>query len=202
MKLYYAPGACSLAAHIVLRELGLPFRLVAVSLKRGTTADGEDFLAVNPKGYVPVLGLDDGGVLTEGPAILQYLADQKPELGLAPANGTMARYRLQEWLGFINSELHKAFGPLFDPSALDESRERARSALARRFAWIAGELQTPYLMGATFTVADAYLYTVLTWTRHVGPALDTWSVLEDYLARIAGRDAVRAAHEAERARPR
>jgi glutathione S-transferase len=202
MKLYYSPGACSLASHIVLCELGVAFRRVAVSLKRKTTADGEDFLAVNPKGYVPALGLDEGGVLTEGPAILQYLADLRPELGLAPANGTMARYRLQEWLGFINSELHNAFGPLFDPTAPDESRERARSALARRFTWVAGQLAGPYLMGAAFTVADAYLYTVLTWTRHVGPPLETWPALEDYLARIGQRESVRAAHEAEHARPR
>jgi glutathione S-transferase len=200
MKLYYAPGACSLAAHIVLRELALPFRLVAVSLKRQTTADGEDFRIVNPKGYVPVLGLDDGSVLTEGPAILQYLADLRPELGLAPANGTLARYRLQEWLGFLNSEVHKPFGPLFHAAGSDEARVGARAALTRRFEWIAAGLTTPYLMGAAFTVADAYLYTVLTWTAHVGPALEAWPALADYRTRLATRPAIRDAHAAERTR--
>jgi glutathione S-transferase len=200
MKLYYAPGACSLAAHIVLRELALPFRLVAVSLKRRTTADGEDFLAVNPKGYVPVLGLDDGSLLTEGPAILQYLADRRPELGLAPPNGTLPRYRLQEWLAFINSEVHKAFGPLFDPAAPQDAAARARATLVRRLDYVAGAFAGPHLAGEAFTVADAYLYTVLTWTAHVGPDLAAWPVLGEYLARLATRPSIRDAHAAERSR--
>ena len=200
MQLYYAPGACSLASHIVLRELGLPFQLVAVSLARKTTADGQDFLKVSPKGYVPVLALDAGGVLTEGPAILQYLADLRPESGLAPPNGTLARYRLQEWLAFINSELHKSFGPLFDPTAPAELKERAGALLTRRLGYLAGVLEGPYLMGATFTVADAYLYTVLTWTAHVGPDLKAWPVLADYVARLAARAAIQDAHAAEKTR--
>ena len=200
MKLYYSPGACSLASHIVLREIGMPFQLVAVSLARKTTADGQDFLQVNPKGYVPVLALDGGGVLTEGPAILQYLADLRPELGLAPPNGTLARYRLQEWLAFINSELHKSFGPLFDPSAPEALKERARALLVRRLGYVAGVLEGPYLAGETFTVADAYLYTVLTWTAHVGPDLAAWPVLAAYVARLAARASIVDAHAAEKAR--
>jgi glutathione S-transferase len=200
MKLYYAPGACSLASHIVLRELGRPFQLVAVSLSRKTTADGRDFLTVNPKGYVPALELDDGAVLTEGPAILQYLADLEPGRALAPANGSLARYRLQEWLAFINSELHKSFGPLFDPTAPEVMKERARATLSRRLGYVAGALTGPYLAGATFTVADAYLYTVLTWTAHVGPDLAAWPVLADYVARLAARPAIRDAQAAEKTR--
>ncbi len=200
MKLYYAPGACSLASHIVLRELGRPFQLVAVSLARKTTADGRDFLTVNPKGYVPALELDDGAILTEGPAILQYLADFEPARALAPPNGTLARYRLQEWLAFINSELHKSFGPLFEATAPDVLKERARATLVRRLGYVAGVLPGPYLTGATFTVADAYLYTVLTWTAHVGPDLAAWPVLADYLARLAARPAIRDAQAAEKVR--
>jgi glutathione S-transferase len=200
MKLYYAPGACSLAAHIVLRELGRAFQLVAVSLSRKTTADGRDYLGVNPKGYVPALELDDGAVLTEGPAILQYLADLEPGRALAPPNGTLARYRLQEWLAFINSELHKSFGPLFDPEAPDAVKERARAMLSRRLGFVASALEGPYLAGEAFTVADAYLYTVLTWTAHVGPDLAAWPVLAEYLARLAARPSIRDAQAAEKTR--
>jgi len=200
LKLYYAPGACSLASHIVLRELGRPFQLVAVSLSRKTTADGRDFLAVNPKGYVPALELDDGTMLTEGPAILQYLADLEPGRALAPPNGTLARVRLQEWLAFINSELHKSFGPLFDPTAPEAMKERARATLSRRLGHVAGTLAGPHLAGETFTVADAYLYTVLTWTAHVGPDLAAWPVLADYVARLAARPAIRDAQAAEKTR--
>jgi len=200
MKLYYAPGACSLAAHIVLRELGRPFQLVAVSLSRKTTADGRDYLGVNPKGYVPALELDDGAVLTEGPAILQYLADLEPGRALAAPNGTLARYRLQEWLAFINSELHKSFGPLFDPAAPDALKDHARETLSRRLGFVAGALEGPYLTGAAFTVADAYLYTVLTWTAHVGPGLAAWPVLAEYRARLAARPSIRDAQAAEKTR--
>ena len=200
MKLYYSPGACSLASHIALRELGRPFQLVAVSLSRKTTADGRDFLAVNPKGYVPVLELDGGEILTEGPAILQYLADLEPGRGLAPPNGTLARYHLQEWLAFINSELHKSFGPLFDATAPDVLKDRARATLERRLGYVATALRGPYLTGDAFTVADAYLYTVLTWTAHVGPDLVAWPVLAEYLARLAARPAIRDAQAAEKTR--
>jgi glutathione S-transferase len=200
MKLYYAPGACSLASHIVLRELGRPFQLVAVSLSRKTTSGGVDFNTINPKGYVPALELDDGTVLTEGPAILQYLADLEPAQGLAPANGTIERYRLQEWLGFINSELHKSFGPLFDATAPEVMKERARALLGRRLGYLEGALKTPYLMGATFTVADAYLYTVLSWAGYVALDLGAWPTVKAYLERLAARPSVEAAHAAERAR--
>ena len=170
MKLYYARGACSLAPHIVLRELGLPFEAVAVDLLRKRTRAGADFLAINPKGYVPALELDDGEILTEGPAILQYLADLAPERALAPPNGTRPRYRLQEWLGFINSELHKAFGPLFDRDAPAPIQEAARHRIARRLEFVAGGLAgRDFLLGSTFTVADAYLYTVLGWCALTGP---------------------------------
>ena len=200
MKLYYATGACSLASHITLFELGLPFEAVAVSLRRKTTRDGVDFSTINPKGYVPALVLDDGQVLTEGTAVLQYLADLRPELGLAPANGTLARYRLQEWLGFINSELHKPFGPLFDPKAPDAAKERARAACVLRLTYLDGVLKGPYLMGEAFTVADAYLYTVLSWAGHVGIDLDAWPAVKAYFARLARRPTIQAAHEAEHAR--
>ncbi len=200
MKLYYAPGACSLASHIALRELGLPFEAVAVSLARKTTRAGADYHAINPKGYVPALELDDGGgVLTEGPAILQYLADLNPAAGLAPANGTLERYRLQEWLGFINSEIHKLFGPLFDRSAPEPAKAAARAAIARRFDYVEAACRgREYLLGDRFTVADAYLYTVLSWTGKVGIELTTWPALAAYHARIRERPAVRAAHATER----
>ncbi len=201
MKLYYSPGACSLASHIALKELGVPFETEAVSLAKKTTRSGADFNAINPKGYVPVLVLDSGSILTEGTAILQYLADQKPASGLAPANGTLERYRLQEWLGFINSEIHKSFGPLFDPTAADAVKDAARQRIARRLDYtqqaIAGH---DFLLGAQFTVADAYLYTVLSWTEHAGIDLGRWPALKAYHARIATRPAVQAAQAAEKAR--
>jgi glutathione S-transferase len=198
MKLYYTPGACSLASHIVLRELGLPFDAEAVDLVKKTTKSGQDFTAVNPKGYVPALVLDQGGTLTEGPAILQYLADLKPAQRLAPANGTLERYRLQEWLGFINSELHKAFGPLFNPSASADAKDGAKKLLARRFTWVDQELAgRDYLTGSTFTVADAYLYTVLGWSGFTGFDLSPYPNLRAFQARIAERPSVKAAHAAE-----
>jgi len=201
MKLYYSPGACSLASHIVLEELGVPFEPVFVSLKRKVTAAGADFNAINPKGYVPVLELDGGALLTEGTAILQYLADLKPAAGLAPANGTLERYRLQEWLGFINSEIHKAFGPLFDPSAADAAKDLARQRIARRFDYTEQALAgREFLVGNRFTVADAYLYTVLGWSDHAGIDLGRWPALRAYHARIATRPAVLAAQAAEKLR--
>ena len=201
MKLYYSPGACSLASHIVLKELGLPFEAVAVDLKTKKTRAGADFSAVNPKGYVPVLELDSGAILTEGPAVLQYLADQRPAAALAPANGSLERYRLQEWLGFINSEIHKAFGPLFDPTAAEDVKTAARERIARRLDYTQQALAgRDYLLGAQFTVADAYLYTVLNWTGFSGIDLGRWPALKAYHARIAARAAVQAAHAAEKAR--
>lgn len=198
MKLYYSPGACSLSPHIVLRELGLPFSLVKVDLKTKRTADGADYLAVNGKGYVPALELDDGQVLTEGPAIVQYLADRKPEAGLAPPNGTLERYRLQEWLNFISTEVHKQFSPLFAPNTPDATKEAQRERLAGRFEWLSKQLASKdYLLGKAFSVADAYLFTVLNWCGFVGLDLGKWPVLAQYHARIAARPAVQEALKAE-----
>jgi glutathione S-transferase len=201
MKLYYSPGACSLATHITLRELGLPFEAEAVDLAKKTTSSGADFNAINPKGYVPALELDDGSILTEGTAILQYLADQKPAAGLAPANGTLERYRLQEWLGFINSEVHKSFGPLFDATAPAAVKDAARKRIAKRLGFVEKSLAgREYLMGDRFTVADAYLYTIAGWTGPHGIELAEWPALKAYQTRIAARPAVQAAHAAEKRR--
>ena len=200
MKLYFSPGACSLASHIVLRELGLPFDAVQVDLMKKTTKSGEDFAAINPKGYVPALALDEGGLLTEGVAILQYLADRRPEAKLAPAHGTMERYRLQEWLAFINSELHKQFSPLFNPSTPEQTKETARKAIARRLGYVEAQLDgRPFLTGEKFTVADAYLYTVLGWTKHVGVDLAPFPRVVAFRERVGARPAVQAAQAAEHA---
>lgn len=198
MKLYYSPGACSLSPHIVLRELGLPFTPVKVDLKGKRTADGADYLTINGKGYVPALGLDDGQVLTEGPAIVQYLADRKPEARLAPPNGTLERYRLQEWLNFISTELHKQFSPLFAPNTPDATKDAQRERLAARFDWLSKQLEgKDYLLGKDFSVADAYLFTVLSWGRHVGIDLAKWPTLKQYVERVAARPAVQEALKAE-----
>jgi glutathione S-transferase len=198
MKLYYSRGACSLSPHIVLREAGLPFELVAVDLKAKTFAGGGDFRAVNPKGYVPVLELDDGRRLTEGPAIVQYLADLAPAAGLAPPNDSFERYRLQEWLNFISTEIHKQFSPLFDPTASDDTKTRQKDKLAGRFDWLQAELgERDFLMETGFTVADAYLFTVLNWSRAMGIDLERWPALKKYTARIGERPAVDAALKAE-----
>lgn len=198
MKLYYSPGACSLSPHIVLREAGLPAEIVKVDLKAKKTEEGDDYTRINPKGYVPALELDDGQVLTEGPAIVQYLADKAPASGLAPANGTMERYRLQEWLNFITSEIHKQFSPLFDPTASDEIKQRQRDKLAGRFDWLDQELKgKDYLMGRQFTVADAYLFTTLNWCQWTGIELAKWPVLADYVKRVAARPKVQEALRAE-----
>ena len=200
MKLYYKAGACSLASQIALRELGLSFEMESVDLAKKKTASGADFWTINPKGYVPALTTDRGEVLTEGAVILQYVADLKPEAGLAPPAGSLERYRLQEWLGYVNSEVHKSFSPLFDPTAPEPVRERARTLLARRLEYPAKVLASqPYLLGSQFTVADAYLYTVLGWAPHVGVDLTRWPSLVEYHARIAARPAVQAAHAAEKA---
>jgi len=195
MKLYYASGACSLSPHIVALEAGIPIELEKVDLKTHKTAGGEDFYAVNPKGYVPALKLDDGSFLTEGPAIVQYLADQKPASKLAPANGTLPRYHLQEWLGFINSEIHKNFGPLFG-AASDEVKSDARAKVAKRFEYVDGQLAgKPFLLGSDFTVADAYLFVMLTWAHHLKIALP--ANLSAFFARVAQRPKVHQAMKDE-----
>lgn len=199
MKLYFSPGACSLSPHIVLRELGLEFELEQVDLATKKTKAGEDFLAVNPKGYVPALVLDDGQVLTEGPAIVQYLADLRPEAGLAPKWGTMERVRLQEWLTFIGTELHKSYSALFNKRAPAEYKEIMKEVIGKRIAFVAGALETkPFLMGDTFTVADAYLYTVLSWSRLVGIDHSPWPSVVAFLERVNARPAVQAARDAEK----
>ncbi len=200
MKLYFSPGACSLSPHIVLHELGLPFEAVQVDLKSKRLKDGADFWKINPKGYVPTLQLEDGAILTEGPAIVQYLADQKPTAGLAPANGTFARYRLQEWLNFISTELHKQFSPLFNPASTDAVKQAQQERLAERFREIVAAMgAAPYLLGDQFTVADAYLYTVLTWAGIVGVDLAPYPALQAFMKRVEARPAVKATLAAERA---
>ena len=197
MKLYYSPGACSLSPHIVLNEAGLEYDLEKVNLGKHQTAGGADFYRVNPKGYVPTLELDGGQVLTEGPAIVQYLADRKPEARLAPPAGTFERYRLMEWLNFISTELHKQFGPLFH-GASEEVKEKQRGLIGRRFAYIEEQMKgKQYLLGDQFTVADAYLFTMLTWTKNTGIDLGQWPALKDYFARVGARPQVQATLEKE-----
>ena len=198
MKLYFKPGACSLASHIVLCELGVPFELDRVDTKAGKTASGKDFRAINPKGYVPTLHLDDGTVLTEGAAILQYLADRKPEAGLSPKADSLERYQLQEWLNYIATELHKGFGgPLFS-AASDETKRAIREGYSKKLDFLSEHLKARhFLLGERFTVADAYLFTVLTWSNGRGIELERWPVLKQYFDRIAARPAVRAARQAE-----
>lgn len=198
MKLYYAPGACSLASHIALHETGLPFEIEKLNASTRTTASGEDFMQINPKGYVPAIRLDDGSILTEGAAILQYIADQNPDSGLAPKAGTMERYRLQEWLTFIGTEIHKTFSPLFNKAASDEVKNYARDLLAKRLGYVESQLANkPYLMGEGFTVADAYMFVVVSWSRHVGFDFVQFPRIKEYMARIATRPSVQAAMKAE-----
>jgi len=199
MKLYYLPGACSLASHIALREAGADFDLDKLDNASKKTAGGEDFLAINPKGYVPALALDSGDVLTEGAAILQYIADQHPETGLAPAAGTLARTRLQENLNFIAAELHKAFTPLFNPASGEAEKEAAKTRIGQKLDQIERQLADgrSYLLGENFTVADAYLFTVANWTGHFGIALDPWPKLGAFMARVGERATVQQALKAE-----
>ncbi|HET8699151.1 MAG TPA: glutathione transferase GstA [Gammaproteobacteria bacterium] len=198
MKLYYAPGACSLAPHIVAREAGIDLQLDKVDWATKKTASGKDFAAVNPKGYVPALELDDGQLLTEGPVIQQYLADQKPASGLAPANGTLERYRLQEVLTYINSEIHKQFGPLFNPNITPEAKEYQFSTLRRRFEFLdKGLAGKQFLLGDKFTVADAYLFVMLSWADHMKLDISALKNLAAYKQRVFGRPAVQAAMKAE-----
>jgi glutathione S-transferase len=198
MKLFYKSGACSLSPHIVLLESGLPFTLEAVDLKTKKTAHGADYLKINSKGGVPALQLDDGRVLTEGTAIVQYLADQKPESHLAPALGTFERYQLAEILNYIASEVHKGFSPLFNPALDPDAKAAAYANLDKKFHWLSDFLAAKkYLLGDTFTVADAYLFTVLSWSTKVGADIAKYHVLTDYLARVGHRPKVQVALKAE-----
>ncbi|MEO7336990.1 MAG: glutathione transferase GstA [Caldimonas sp.] len=198
MKLYYSPGACSLSPHIVLREAGMAFEPVLTSTKTHKLQDGTDYYGINPKGYVPLLELDDGQRLSEGPAIVQYIADQVPAKNLAPANGTMARYRLQEWLNFITSELHKGIGGLFNPAMPEEAKALMKTRAISRLTWVDAQLEgKQYVMGDAFSVADAYLFTVASWTKHLGIDISGMPNLTAYLARVAARPAVQEAMKAE-----
>ena len=198
MKLYYSPGACSLSPHIVSRELGIALELKKVNTKDKTIEGGGDFWKVNPRGYVPALEIDDGQVLTEGPAIVQYLADRKPESGLAPKAGSLERYRLQEWLNFLTSEVHKQFSPLFKPNTPEDYKAVAKENLANRFDWLDKQLAgKDYLMGDKFSVADAYLFTVLRWTSRIDIDLAKWPNLKAYVDRVAARPKVQEALKAE-----
>ena len=198
MKLYYSPGACSLSPHIVLRESGLAFEPVLASTKTHKLQDGTDYYTINPKGYVPLLELDNGERLSEGPAIVQYIADQVPAKKLAPAAGTMARYRLQEWLNFTTSELHKSFSVLFNPAMPEEAKALMRTKVGDRLKWVDSQLEgKSYLMGDAFSVADAYLFTVTSWTKHVDIDISALKNLGAFMARMASRPAVQAALKAE-----
>ncbi len=197
MKLYYTPGACSLAPHIVAEEAGLSVSLTRVDLKTHLTEAGEDFFAINSKGYIPALQLDSGRVMTEGAVISQYLADQKPEAGLLPASGD-ARYQVLEWMTFISTELHKNMGALFNPAITPEWKAAVTANLNKRLDWLASALgDNSWLNGDRFTIADAYLFTVLGWSGHVGLSLDSWPALQAYRANIAQRPAVVKAMKAE-----
>jgi glutathione S-transferase len=198
MKLYYSPGACSLASHIALYETGLPFETDRLIKTTKMTTGGEDFMQINPKGYVPTIKLDDGSILTEGAAVLQYIADQQPASGLAPKAGTMERYRLQEWLTFISSEIHKSFSPMFNKDASEEVKNYARNNLTRRLGYAETQLANKlYLMGDHFTVADAYFFVVMNWSNIVGFDLAPFPRIKEYMVRIVARPAVQAAMKAE-----
>jgi len=198
MKLYFNPSVCSLSPHIALLEAGLKFDLVKVDIRAHTLPDGSDFYQINPKGYVPVLELDNGERLCEGIAIVEYIADLKPDAGLAPAHGTMARHRLREWLAFISTEIHKGFSPLFNPSMSDEQKADVRKRLGARFDWICEQLAgKSYLVDDRFSIADGYLYTVLGWGKWTGVDINQWPALVAYCAKIAQRPSVVLAHAAE-----
>jgi glutathione S-transferase len=198
MKLYYSPGACSLSPHIALKESGLSFEAIAAPTKTHQLPDGTDYYTLNPLGYVPLLVLDDGTQLREGQVIVQYIADQVPAKKLAPANSTFARYKLQEWLSFISTELHRGFTPLFTPGMPEEAKTIAKTRLASRLQWLDGELASKtYLMGDTFTVADGYLFTVLSWSKHVGIDLSGLPNLGAFMGSVGTRPAVQDALRAE-----
>lgn len=197
MNLYFFPGACSLAPHIALREAGLTFALKRVDLSTGRVDGGGDFRTINPKGYVPALELDDGQVLTENVVLLQYIADRNPSARLAPPAGTMERYRLMEWLSFINSELHKGFSPLFSQTAGQEVMDYARGQVAKRLDYLQSVIRTEYLMGGQFAVADAYLFTVLGWAQEVSIDLARWPALQAFQAHVGSRPCVKEALASE-----
>jgi glutathione S-transferase len=198
MKLYYAPGACSLAPHIVAREAGVPIQLEKVDLGAKKTDSGKDYRAINPKGYVPALEIDGGEVLTEAGALIQYLGDRNPGHGLMPAPGTLDRYREVEWITFISSELHKGFGPLWDPAVEDDAKQKVKEKLATRFGYVEKTLaQRPFLMGATFTAADAYLFTIMNWSGMVKVDLSPYPRTQDFMKRVGARPKVQEALKAE-----
>lgn len=198
LKLFYKAGACSLASHIALEESGLAYTTEAVDLKSKTTASGADFSQINPKGYVPALLLDSGELLTEGPAIMQYVADQAPAKHLAPLADAMARYRLQSWLTFIGTELHKNFSPFFTPGVGSDSRAIAMATLERRLAYVAQHIDDKqFLLGDDFSIGDGYLFTVLGWAKHVNLDLGKWPALVAYQERVGARHGVQAAMKAE-----
>jgi glutathione S-transferase len=198
MKLYYSPGVCSLSPHIVAREAGIALDMKRVNLKDKTFDAGGDYWKINGRGYVPSLELDDGRILTEGPAIVQYLADQNPGSGLAPGAGTLERYRLQEWLNFITAEIHKGFSPLFKPNTPEEYKKVLKENLAARFGWLEKQLEgRRFLMGDTFTVADAYLFVVLRWTQPMQIDLSGWPNIKAFMDRVGARPKVREALKAE-----
>jgi glutathione S-transferase len=201
MKLYYSPGACSLSPHIALHEAGLSHDLVKVDLRAKTLADGSDFTKINPKGQVPALALDNGEVLTEGPAVVQWIADHASGKNLAPANGTPERYRLQEWLNFVSTDLHKSFGPLFNPSMPDEAKTIFRNMIMAKLKLVDQALAgKDYLMGKSFTVVDGYLFTILTWAEKMKFDLSGLPNVTAFKARVAARPAVQAALQAEAAK--
>jgi len=198
MKLYYAPGACSQAVHIALRESGLPFRFEKVDVKTKKTETGADYKAVNPKGYVPALELDDGQVLTEVQALLQYVGDKKPGTGLTPPPTTMERYRLLEWLAFISTELHKQFSPFFVPTTPEEMKTQLRDKISGRFDYVNEKLaKSQFLLGDTFTVADGYLFVMTGWARNLKFDTSKWPALNAFAERVGSRPAVQAVLEAE-----
>ena len=198
MKLYYSAGACSLSPHIALEEAGLPYEAIPAPTKTKLLPDGSDFRQINPLGYVPYLVLDDGTGLAEGPAIVQYIADQAPAKKLAPANGTLARYQLQSWLTFIGTEVHKSFGPLFDPGMPEEAKQRFKAKIADRLAFVDSQLAgKQYLLGEDFSVADGYLFTVTNWAKPMQIDLSPYAHLVAWRERVAARPAVQAAMKAE-----
>ncbi|WP_237059763.1 glutathione transferase GstA [Microbulbifer sediminum] len=192
MKLYYSPGACSLAPHIVACEAGIDLDLCRVDLRKKKTEDGDDFYDINPKGYVPALRIDDGEVLTEVPAVVQYLADQAPDTGLAPPAGSRERYHMQEWLNFISTEVHKCFVPLFW-NGTDAEKETAREKIQQRFDYIEEKLRQDYLMGDRFTAADAYLFTIANWLDRQDMDTSAWPRLQAFQERVRNRPGARKA---------
>ena len=198
MKLYYSPGACSLSPHIALCEAGLTYTALKAPTKTHKLDDGTDYYSINPLGYVPLLELDDGSRLTEGPAIVQYIADQVPAKNLAPANGTWARYKMQSWLTFIGTELHKSFSPLFNPATPDDAKAATKAKITGRLQWVEGELAgKQYLMGDHFTVADGYLFTVTNWAKPTGLDISGFANIAAFRERMMARPGVQAAMKAE-----